>query len=303
MREAEAGTREDRTAGGLLGLALGDALGAPHEGDPIETRPWWTGAGSAPGPLRWTDDTQMALVLAEHLVEHGEVLQDELARSWAETCDPRRGYGMGALRLLRRVRSGADWRNANRSVFEEGSYGNGAAMRAAPLGLRFAEDPATLDRATVAASEITHAHPLGIEGALLLSRAAALALTTPDPAPDQVLTKLRRRARQEPFRRRLDLAGNLLGNRPAPEEIVGALGNSVVAHRSVVTAIYCFLRHRPDDFLELQETVVSLGGDVDTLGAMSGALWGAVRGLAELPGFLLERLEARDRLEGVGRRL
>lgn len=303
MSEAERNTPEERTAGGLLGLALGDALGAPHEGDPTGTRPWWTASDRGAGPLRWTDDTQMALVLADHLIEHGEVRQDRLAESWAEACDPRRGYGMGALRLLRRIEAGADWRDVNRSVFAEGSYGNGAAMRVAPVGLRFAEAPEILDRAAVAASEITHAHPLGIEGAALVARAVAGAATRSHLEPEGFLTELREGAREEPYRRRLGLAGELLEGNPHPVEIVRSLGSSVVAPESVVTALYCFLRHRADDFLTLQETVVSLGGDIDTVGAMSGALWGAHRGLADLPARFLDRLESRDRIESLGRSL
>src|SRR5262245_31347877 len=121
---------EDKFVGSLLGLALGDALGAPFEGG-LAARLAWRALGIGKrGTLRWTDDTEMALGLARSLTEHRGLDADSLARAWAEEADWKRGYGGGALRLLARIRGGEDWRTANRSVFPAGSYGNGAAMRA-----------------------------------------------------------------------------------------------------------------------------------------------------------------------------
>jgi len=128
---------EDKFAGSMLGLALADAMGARYEGGPLGRVRALDDTGSV---LTWTDDTEMARGLAESLVACRGLDADHLARTWAESMQPRRGYGAGARKLLERIRSGAHWREANRSVFPEGSFGNGAAMRAAPLGLCFRDD-------------------------------------------------------------------------------------------------------------------------------------------------------------------
>lgn len=150
---------EDRTVGSMLGLSLADALGARYEGGALGAVVWWALGGMGSGGLRWTDDTQMALGLARSLVARGGLDPDHLAATWAADADWTRGYGGGARKMLARIRGGEDWRAANRAVFPDGSFGNGAAMRIAPLALWFGADgPALVDAARLASS-ITHAHP------------------------------------------------------------------------------------------------------------------------------------------------
>jgi ADP-ribosylglycohydrolase len=67
----------------------------------------------------------------------------------------------------------------------------------------------------------------------------------------------------------------------------------------VVTAVYLGLRHLREPFLELQAFVAHCGGDVDTIGALSGALWGAANGMSRLPEPSLNRLEDRDRIHDL----
>jgi len=157
---------EDRFTGAMLGLALADAIGAAYEGGLV---------AAAGQDLRWTDDTQMAKVLAHSLIEDGGLDPDRLAQRWAQAVEMSRGYGPGAYKLLGKIRAGADWREANKSVFPDGSFGNGGAMRAAPIGLYYHRDLPSLELAAEEAAEITHAHPLGIEGGRLIARATALA--------------------------------------------------------------------------------------------------------------------------------
>lgn len=128
----------DAYRGCLLGLALGDALGAPHEGGPLE-RLLWTVLGWTPrGERRWTDDTQMSLDLARSPLACDGLDLDHLAPAFAGSYRWSRGYGPGAAKLLKRIARGTPWREANRSVFEGGSFGNGGAMRAPVIGLYFA---------------------------------------------------------------------------------------------------------------------------------------------------------------------
>lgn len=274
---------ESRFVGSLLGLALGDALGARYEG----SRP---GASFSVGSdvLRWTDDTEMAFGLTRSLAEQGKLDEDHLAKTWAQWADFTRGYGGGARRLLERIKQGFDWRDSTRVVFPQGSYGNGAAMRSAPLGLFF-KDP--VEPATRAAS-ITHAHPLGVEGGVLIARATAQALQG-----ELDLKALHDGCKEEEFRKRLAIADQELSR----DDVRIQLGMGVEAHRSAPTAVH--VAHRFHDFLPMIEFVVSLGGDVDTVGAMAGGIFGARQGVEALPADLLARLEERDLLEKWARRL
>ncbi len=283
---------EDRFVGCLLGLALGDALGARHEGGLLARGLWALLGIGKPGVLRWTDDTAMALGLARSLATRRGLDADHLAATWAHDARWTRGYGPGALAVLRRVRRGEPWATASRAVFPDGSYGNGAAMRAAPLGLWFHDDAAALDAAATLAASITHAHPLGIEGGVLMARATAALVGPLD------LARLRASCREPAFRERLAVADDLTLD---VAEVRRRLGSGVAALDSVPTALH--LARRFDAFEPMIAFAVALGGDVDTIAAMAGALIGARHGIAVLPTAALGRLEARAELEAAARAL
>src|SRR6185503_16411961 len=122
----------------LLGLAVGDAFGETLFGHPERVAARIAKRLLEPRrPWRWTDDTAMALSIVEVLGRHQCIDTDALAeafvRRWMH--DPHRGYGHGAFNLLARVSHGASWRTEAQRLFNgQGSYGNGAAMRAAPIG-------------------------------------------------------------------------------------------------------------------------------------------------------------------------
>ena len=271
----------DRFAGSLLGLALGDAIGAHYEGGVAGALVWRTLGHGSGRELRWTDDTQMALGLAASLAERDGLDEDHVAARWAADCDWRRGYGAGARRLLAAIREGADWREANRRFFPDGSFGNGAAMRAAPIGLFFHDDADARDAAAIAQSVITHAHPLGIEGSRLIAAAVAHAVTGGDPAAFAWDSEHPEYGPVDPDR----------------------LGNSVLAHQSAPTAVHIAGRFADRPFDEMMAFVIKLGGDTDTIGAMAGGIWGAWRGCGDLPKESLALLEARERIESAARAL
>jgi poly(ADP-ribose) glycohydrolase ARH3 len=174
-------------------------------------------------------------------------------------------------------------------------------MRAAPVGLFYHRDPAALHRAAELAASITHAHPIGIEGGVLLARATALALDERLGPADFLDAAIAGCGRAE-FVDRLRAARSWLDRPPEPREVARTLGTGVEAHLSAATALYAFCRF-PADFRALMEFVVSLGGDVDTIGAMAGGLLGARAGASALPADLLGRLEARERIEHAARAL
>lgn len=125
----------------------------------------------------FTDDTVMGIGIYRILEKYGEINQDKLAEIFAKNylLDWHRGYGGTAHSILREIGEGSDWREVTPKVFDGmGSMGNGAAMRAAPIGAYFADD---LDKVMYEArksAEVTHSHIEGIVGALAVAVAAAL---------------------------------------------------------------------------------------------------------------------------------
>lgn len=293
----------DRFAGGLLGLALGDALGAPHEGGPLERLVWRAIGRTRDGKRRWTDDTAMALDVAESLVERDGLDQDDLAARFARSHRWSRGYGPGTAKLLRRVRRGQDWRSLAATVFPGGSCGNGGAMRAPVVGLLYWNDAARLSAATRASAEITHAHPLGIEGAQIVAHATAAAVASADA--DGMRDAARAQAVSSDFQRAFERADRWQAANAdvPPREIARTLGNGTLATQSCVTAVYLATRFLGRDFVDMIDFIARLRGDVDTIGAMAGAIWGAARGVDALPDDAIDDLEDVPRLRRAAARL
>src|SRR5262245_28672971 len=150
----------------LVGLSIGDALGAQWEGQPLDTSRL-EGLNPSSGEIApWTDDTQMALSIVEVLISARTVDQDRLAGAFGRRYEAWRGYGAGMHVVLPELRDGKGWRELGERVFRGGSFGNGSAMRVAPLGAYFYD--ATADvvvREAERSAEVTHAHPEGKAGA------------------------------------------------------------------------------------------------------------------------------------------
>lgn len=293
----------DQFAGCLLGLALGDALGAPLEGGAIERFVWRLIGRTRSGETRWTDDTQMSLDLAESLHAKGVLDLDDLAARFAAGYRWHRGYGPGAARLLKRIARGMDWREANRSVYPNGSYGNGGAMRAPIVGLFFASAPDQLVAAARDSARVTHAHPLGIEGAVLIAASTARALAS--SSPRELIEAASDVCMETAFLEKLALARTWIDsqNLPTPAEVRAQLGSGITAIDSCVTAVYLAARFLHAPFDELIKFIAACGGDTDTIGAMSGAIWGAANGLDALPEPSLRTLEGRVRIQSTASEL
>ena len=290
----------DQFTGCMLGLATGDALGAPYEGGPVERLVWRIIGRTADGRLRWTDDTQMALDLAESLLEENAVRADAIAKRFASSYRWSRGYGPGAARVLKRIRRGEAWQTATKAVYAEGSYGNGAAMRAPVLALFFTQDRRDLVDAARVSATITHAHPLGVEGAVLIALAAQTLLEGASAA--DVLASVRSECATPEISSRLETVASWIDHlgTPTPREVAARLGNGITAPTSCPTALYVALRHLERSFEEMMQFIIACGGDVDTIGAMAGALWGIANGAERLPSV---HLEAREHLVDVASRM
>jgi len=282
--------RNDAVTGALLGTFVGDALGMPYEGLPGSAVPARLEMVDARrGKGTYTDDTEMAIVLAESLLEHGGVNEERLARAFLDGCDPSRGYGPGTLEVLAAWRRGVPVHVAAQGLFGgEGSLGNGAAMRIAPVAVMFADSPGELRAQAERSARLTHTHPLAVDAALVQAAAIAAALRGED-----VLAAARGAAEHSVMRGQLDRAAGLLRSKLAPAEVGELLGNSTIGHESVPTAIYATASSA--DFEEAVTFAIRSGGDTDTLGAMAGAVAGAAGGAASIPARWLAALEDGER--------
>jgi poly(ADP-ribose) glycohydrolase ARH3 len=288
--------------GCLVGSAVGDALGRSLEGlriSELKIEEGFTG--------RWTDDTHMMIGVAESLIENEGFDGSHMAQTFIRNYErePWRGYAYGPPRVFKLIKSGVAWNEAAKRLFGgAGSYGNGAAMRVAPVGLLYHDDPEQLRSVAYGQSQITHAHELGKEGAALQAYAVALAVNA-DPFSEletsAFLREMRDFTRNEVYRQKLEAAEGLLGEEDRLR-VVRELGNGIEAQNSVPTAIYSFLRN-PKSFEGSILYAVSLGGDTDTIGAMTGAISEAYHGIEVIPERWKARLERRAYIEELAKKL
>ncbi len=295
---------KEKFLGSLLGAAIGDALGASREGSRMGEK--GASFGSL-GMLRYTDDTHMTIGVAESLIECRGFDGAHMARRFADNYfrEPWRGYGPGPPRIFRMIKGGEAWDKAALSIYPGGSFGNGAAMRVAPIGLLFFKDHLKLKEVAYKVSLITHAHPLGIEGAILQALAVALATAWEWDEPLDRLSFtscLLSFVSEDIYRTKLAKFEVLFERSSYRREVVEELGCGVEAFSSVPTAIFTFLTHS-QDFASAISYAISLGGDTDTIASMTGAICGAYLGIEYIPEEWQMKLENREYILSLAERL
>ncbi|MFE3874154.1 ADP-ribosylglycohydrolase family protein [Kitasatospora sp. NPDC059146] len=244
-------------------------------------------------PWHWTDDTAMALSVYGILTAYEAVHQERLAQAFGATylADAYRGYGNGMSLLLPRLAARPSaWREESRKLFDgQGSLGNGAAMRVAPLGAWFHADLDEAAEQAALSAEVTHAHPEGIAGAVAVALAAALAargrggVGAPAPAPAPAgaafLAEVAGRTPAGPVREGLSRAAELAPD-TEPWRAADLLGNGqrVRAGDTVPFALWSAAHHLDSLTDALWSTAEGLG-DVDTTCAITGGVVAARTGL------------------------
>jgi poly(ADP-ribose) glycohydrolase ARH3 len=292
--------------GGMVGSALGDAIGEMAFWRSDEARLRSKIAQS--DVLVYTDDTAMAIGLAEAVLtskaiaQIGRLDEQRLGDTFRANYkrEPWRGYAMGPPTVFSLVeRHGVSYSEAARSLFGgQGSFGNGAAMRIAPVGLFFHNSADLYEKARASAS-VTHVHPVGVDGAAVLAWAVAQAvkLNPQEPFPFEHFSQdLVDFARTPEIRDKMVLVRTLLAEDVPPPDAARRLGRSVAVHQSMPFAIYSFLRH-PKSFEACLFCAILHGGDRDTLGAMACAVSGAYLGVEAIPQGWRGRLENRQYIE------
>jgi ADP-ribosyl-[dinitrogen reductase] hydrolase len=285
----------ERAIGSILGLALGDALGAPFEFRRSRDIPsplpafeleW---VGRPPGS--WTDDTAMARNLCRSLAERGGLDPDDVLRRHLEWfAGGPSDIGNQTRLALQEAEKGTS--ESARVVFErrgpEVSAGNGSVMYCAPLGVAYARRSEALHRLAPALSAVTHWDERCRTACLAVTLAAA-ALVRGEPAEQAVVgavTSVHNREGAEEIEHLVETAGV---SRPIDGPDQGfTLFTAAVAMRQAA-------HQRP--FEDGLREVVALGGDTDTNAAVTGALLGALHGRAALPSAWLVKLVDREAIE------
>lgn len=280
----------DRFHGCLFGLACGDALGARFEAqDASYIRSRFQTVRdlikSVSDELWYTDDTQMAIAVTEVLASDRAITEQRLCEAFVANYVPSRGYGRGARAVLEAMEDGKDHRAVAQRYFPGGSYGNGAAMRVAPVGLFFRDDYAKVLAQSRTSAFPTHVHPLGVEGAQLLALAVAVASNMRKFDSAEFFRQISLHCQSPEFTTKIQNAAAVTN-----PSALASLGNGIEAVESVPTAIACFALF-PDSYEETIGTAILLGGDTDTIAAMAGAISGAHLGIGAIPSAILDRLE------------
>jgi ADP-ribosylglycohydrolase len=244
----------------------------------------------------FTDDTMMALSIIYALEEHAEIDQDYLAMSFAKNYDIERGYGPAMHGLLGSIKEGRHWRDEAQSLFGgQGSFGNGSAMRVAPLGAYFSDDLNMLVEQAERSAITTHCHPEAVAGAVAVALAAAFAWLYKDssqlPSASEFLTQIYQRTPESEVRRGIQSAIDIPQSTPI-ETAVSVLGNGwmISAQDTVPFSLWSAACHL-NDYPEAIWSTVSGLGDRDTTCAIVGGIVAMHAGVESIP---KEWLDSRE---------
>ncbi len=285
----------DRAKGALIGLALGDALGTTLEFERRDTQPEVTDiVGGGPFGLaagEWTDDTSMALCLADSLLAAGGLdVRDLIERfcRWHEhgynsatgECFDIGGATAAALSSFR-----ATGEPLSGST-DPHSAGNGSLMRLSPVAIRWWRDPARAVEAARLQSRTTHGTPQAVEACALF---AELLVEAIGGAPKETVLRTR------DWRGDAAIAAVAAGSWRAKER--DAISSSGYVLHTQEAALWCV--GRSESIEEALILAANLAGDADTVAAVTGQLAGALWGMSGAPAAWLDKLAWRDRIESL----
>lgn len=293
-------TLRSRYLGAMLGLACGDAVGTTVEFSPRGAfRPVTDMVGGGPfglKPGQWTDDTSMALCLAESLLTKGAFDPlDQMTRyvNWW-----RRGYlsstgtcfdiGMTVRSALSRFATSGDPFSGS---IDPNTAGNGSLMRLAPVVLFAYPDVGTTLRHAADSSRTTHGAPEAVESCQLF--ASLLCGTLSGVRKERLFAELSYSANEPKL---VELARGAFISKD-DDDIRGS-GYCV---QSLEAALWCFWN--TESFEEAVLRAVNLGEDADTTGAIVGQIAGAYYGVEAIPSKWIEQLAMRDDIEAMASRL
>ncbi len=272
----------------LEGLSVGDAFGERFFVHPNVVDRLIEERALPAAPWCFTDDTEMALSIVSILRQCGVIEQNFLAQSFAQRYNSSRGYGPAMHQLIEQIQNGESWQEVAPSLFNgQGSFGNGAAMRVAPVGAFFADDLDLAIQQARASAEVTHTHPEAIAGAIAVAVAAAWAWRLQDThslvssqgfldlvlplIPDSEISSKLYQARELSLETPIQSAVAIWGN-----------GTHVSAQDTVPLALWCAAQHLGNFEAAMWLTVSALG-DRDTTCAIVGGIVALFTGVEGIP--------------------
>ena len=288
--------------GALIASALGDAIG--ELAFKYKRREQLLQAIDNSEKLIYTDDTAMAIALAEYLIENDTVDVEKLGEKFACSYErePWRGYGPGPPKIFRLVKEKKiSFKKAAQHIYPGGSFGNGAAMRVTPAALYFYKDRDFRKKITLTCVP-THVHPLAIDGAVILAEGIKFLLEKEKFENKELIEELLRISRCDEFKDKIKKISFLIEQNCSLQKAKIVLGNNSTALGSVPFAIFAFLKNK-ENFQEGLISEVLISGDRDTVGCMSGALWGSYLGMENIPYNWLFKLENIAYIEKLADRL
>lgn len=289
--------QQDRAAGVLLGQAIGDALGVPYEFETIKLDGLAEMLGGGLGnyrPGEWSDDTQMAVCIAQVLADGLDPLSDEALNAVAWKFLGWWSSGPADIgNLTRAVLSDAAAHRGQigrimTEISEEharsGSAGNGALMRTGVVGISALDDPVKTAAAAARFARLTHADRRCVESSILWSEAVRVAVLEGrfDVRAGIVLLEEDRRD---------EWLGYISEAESRPPAVFSPNGYTVTALQAAWSAIHWTQKvEGPDHFATALQAAIEIGNDTDTVAAIAGALLGARYGASALPQGWVEKV-------------
>ena len=291
----------------LYGLAIGDALGRPTEFmslHRIKSTYGEDGIIDLTDPALFTDDTQMSVAIAEALVKAGEndletimqAVKDEFVK-WYHSPENTRAPGRTCLTGVANMEKGIHW---SKSGIED-SKGCGSAMRSAPVGYLYQNNPARLKQVARAIGICTHGHPAA--DAACIGAAYLIKLALDSIPPENMIPEL------------LSFTEGISGewddailkveqclDWENEEKALSFLGEGWVGEEAVALGLYCFLKY-PNSYEKVVIRGTNTNGDSDSIACIGGSISGAYLGVEAISDGWIIRIESTQYLGDLAERL
>ena len=303
MHQEPDNTDLEKARGLIFGLAIGDALGYPTEFmtlDRIKAEFGPDGIQDLPNPAMFTDDTQMTIAVAEALIKTGDedletimdAIKDEFIK-WRRSPENNRAPGNACLAGASNMERGVHWSESGMPD----SKGCGSAMRVAPIGYYYHNNPDKLRQVARASGICTHGHRTAVAASVGAAYLVKLALDRVDPGDmiSEILSFTSGISRE--FDTALSKVSECL-EWPNEEDALKFLGEGWIGEEAVALALYCFLRH-PDDYKKTVLRGANTNGDSDSIACIAGGISGAFLGLAAIPSQWVKNIEKSEYLNDL----
>jgi len=296
----------EKAKGIIYGLAIGDALGRLTEFtslSEIKTTYGEKGIQDLPDPALFTDDTQMSVAIADALVKAGEkdiesimvAVKDEFIK-WYHSPENTRAPGRTCLTGVAKMEQGIHWSESGVA----GSKGCGSAMRAAPIGYLYQNDPDKLREVAHATGICTHGHPTA--DAACIGDAYLVKLALDGITPENMIHDL------------LDFTTGISSEWDEAivkvekcldweneEKALNYLGEGWVGEEAVALSLYCFLKY-PDSYEKVVIRGANTNGDSDSIACIGGSISGAYLGIDSIPNNWVQQIEKTEYFDELSKR-